>query len=189
MSDRGRPSIWTVGHGRRTLDELAGVFAAHAIDEAIDIRRYPASRHNPQFARGRLTVDLPAAGIGYRWSGDELGGRRRLDPAGPSEQVWHEASFRAFAQHLRRPEAQAALIELIARARVGERLSLMCAETLWWRCHRRLVADALVLSGIDVFHIIGTAAAVSHPLTHGALLDAEGLILYEATGIGRPPGA
>lgn len=189
MADRAEPSIWTVGHGRRSLDELAGLLAADATEEVIDVRRFPASRHNPQFARERLTVDLPATGMGYRWMGDALGGRRRLDPSTPSQQVWREASFRAFAQHLRRPEAQAAVAELVARAAAGERLSLMCAETLWWHCHRRLIADVLVLGGIDVFHIIGTAASVSHQLTPGALLDANGLVLYEVTGVDRAPVA
>jgi uncharacterized protein (DUF488 family) len=190
MADREERWIWTVGHGRQATDELTGVLRSHAIDEVVDIRRFPSSRRNPQFSHERLVLDLPAAGIGYRWSGDTLGGRRRLDPAGPPQDLWREASFRAFAQHLRTPEARSAVALLGARARARERLVVMCSETLWWRCHRRLVADALELSGIGVLHLVGTMVPTRHPLSPGARLDARGLILYEAAtsrAVERPP--
>ncbi len=155
----------SIGHG--TLD--AAGFVAHlraaGAASAADIRRYPASRLHPQFNEGAIGDSLRAAGLEYRWM-PELGGRRAAQPDSPNTAL-RNASFRGYADYMQSAEFSTALIELLMLAQ--DRPTIMfCAETLWWRCHRRLVADAIVLLyGGTVTHIVGAMRA-AHVVTPGA---------------------
>ena len=154
-------TLYTVGHGARSLDELAAVLSDGGVRRVADVRRYPGSRRHPQFGRDVLAVELPARGVEYEWRGDELGGRRR--PAEPTRHPeWRDAGFRGFADYMDTPEFASALDRLLADA-ANEPIAVMCAETLWWRCHRRLIADAAAARGADVVHLIGVGQRQSHP--------------------------
>lgn len=129
--------VFTVGHGRRPLEELVRLLAEHAITQLVDVRHYPRSRRNPQFNREALEGELPGRGIHYVWMGDDLGGFR---PGG--YQAWMETED--FRRGLARLEALAA----------RQTSAIMCAETVWFRCHRRFIARELVARGYRVTHIV-----------------------------------
>ena len=129
----------------------------------IDVRRYPAGRRQPHLSRERLAVDLPARGIGYEWWGEALGGRRQ--PSGDDSSGWRNPAFAAYAEHMATREFRDALATLEDRAQSGEALAIMCAETVWWRCHRRLIADALVGGGFVVEHLIDRVPGRPHRRT------------------------
>lgn len=156
--------VWTVGHGTRTTEELAALLRAAAVDVVIDVRRYPTGRRQPHLARVRLEVDLPRSGVGYEWWGEALGGRRSSPPVGTAPQRWRARGFAAYEAYMRTDTFQAALRALEARAEAGARLAVMCAETLWWRCHRRLIADALVTDGFPVSHLLDRPPGMAHRL-------------------------
>ena len=173
-----RPAIWTIGHGTRSKLELAALLHAAGIENLVDIRRFPGSHRNPQFSRERLAVELPAAGIDYEWRGDELGGRRALG-LGNRQTSWTNRAFRAYAAHMESADFRTALVVLEAETAAGRRLALMCAETLWWRCHRRLIADALMLDGFEVRHLIDHVPGQLHPLHPGVRRDDAGALVYD----------
>jgi uncharacterized protein (DUF488 family) len=156
----GRPLIRTIGHGTRTTAELASLLSAAGAKTVIDVRRYPTGRRQPHLSRERLTIDLRERGLGYEWWGEALGGRRST-PA-PTETRWRSPAFAAYSGYMFSQVFRDALAELEQRARAGEALALMCAETVWWRCHRRLIADALVLDGFAVEHLIDRVAGQPH---------------------------
>jgi uncharacterized protein (DUF488 family) len=168
--------LFSIGHG--TLD--ASAFSTHLraadIASAADIRRFPESRQNPQFGQAALTDSLRQAGIAYRPM-PELGGRRTARPDSPNTSL-RNASFRGYADFMQTPEFDTALLELLMLA--GDRPTVMfCAETLWWRCHRRLVADAVVLlHGGAVTHIVGAMKA-AHVITPGVRRDGGRLVYDE----------
>ena len=169
-----RSCISTIGHGTQT--EQAFVAAAREADLAaiVDIRAYPGSRHNPQFARNALQQWLPAQGVAYSWM-PALGGRRRPAPDSPHVAL-RNPSFRAYADHMQTGEFSSAVDELIT---FGGRIAVMCSETVWWRCHRRLLADHLELvRGIEVVHLMPGGRHSSHRLTAGARL-AGGRVAYD----------
>jgi uncharacterized protein (DUF488 family) len=166
-SKRG-PLVWTVGHGTRGTDGLAGLLTAAGATTVIDVRRYPAGRRQPRFARERLQVDLPALGISYEWWGEALGGRRPMPVPPPTESRWRSQGFIAYAAYMRSDAFCTALVALEARARAGEDLAVMCAETRWWRCHRRLIADALVFDGFRVRHLIDQPPGVDHQISEAS---------------------
>jgi uncharacterized protein (DUF488 family) len=155
-------AIWTVGHGTRTTDELATLLRDAGVETLIDVRRYPMGKRQPQFARERLAVELPTHGIRYEWWGKELGGRRTAAPGAEERTGWHNRAFAAYAEYMAGPEFRDALAVLEERARAGERVAIMCAETVWWRCHRRLIADALIRDGFEVEHLIDRAPGRPH---------------------------
>lgn len=159
--------VRTIGHGTRSTDALAALLREAGVETLIDVRRYPAGRRQPHLSRERLAVDLPARGIGYEWWGEALGGRRRASPGAPVATGWRNPAFAAYAEHMRTPAFRAALTDLEARASAGERLAVMCSETLWWRCHRRLIADALVSDGFVVEHLIDRVPGRPHPMPTG----------------------
>jgi uncharacterized protein (DUF488 family) len=191
--ERGdRPTIWTIGHGTRSMAELAGLLHAAGIEKLVDVRRFPGSHRNPQFSRDRLAMELPAAGIHYDWRGDELGGRRSLAP-GNLNTSWTNRAFRAYAGHMESVEFRTGLALLEAETAAGRRQALMCAETLWWRCHRRLIADALVLDGFEVRHLIDHMPGQPHRLHPGVRRDEAGVVVYDSVvldpySVGLPPG-
>jgi uncharacterized protein (DUF488 family) len=134
------------------------VLRAAGVERLADVRRYPASRRHPHLAREELASSLPARGVAYEWWGDPLGGRRKPKPPGETRHpAWREPAFRAYADHMDGDEFRAAFGALLDGARRVP-TAVMCAETVWWRCHRRLLADAAVLRGFEVLHLgIGDA--------------------------------
>ena len=156
-----REAIRTIGHGTRTTEDLAALLRAAGVTTVIDVRRYPLGRRQPHFAQGRLQVDLPARGIAYEAWSEELGGRR---PAPPSSFMthWRTPAFAAYAAYTTEPAFRNALAELERRADEGSAIAIMCAETLWWQCHRRLIANELVQDGFAVLHLIESAPGSVH---------------------------
>jgi uncharacterized protein (DUF488 family) len=159
---RRTPTIFTIGHSTRPIEEFIGLLRANGVEQLIDIRTIPKSRHNPQFNGEALGAALGAAGIGYTHL-KELGGLRhaRRDSVNLG---WRNASFRGFADYMQTPEFTAGLERAIRLAK-EKRSALMCAEAVPWRCHRSLVADALVVRGIRVENIIGVVRPEPHKLT------------------------
>lgn len=162
------PVVLTVGHSTRPLEEFIALLKTHAVTSLIDVRTVPRSRHNPQFNRDSLPVALEAAGISYVHVAG-LGGFRRTHP-GSVNMGWRNVSFRGFADYMQTAEFAENLAELIERA-ARERVALMCAEAVPWRCHRSLIADALVVRGIRVEEIISGARRQEHMLTSFARVD------------------
>jgi uncharacterized protein (DUF488 family) len=171
--------VYTIGHGTRSTQELAAVLREGGVTRLVDVRRLPGSRRHPHFSRAALETDLPAVGIAYDWRGEELGGRRtRAEITGPTRHpAWRNDSFRNYADYMDTDEFHSALARLEEDAG-REALAIMCAETLWWRCHRRLISDALAIHGHDVVHLIGAGQSQSHPL-HPALRVEEGRPVYD----------
>jgi uncharacterized protein (DUF488 family) len=171
--------IYTVGHSTRSFDELVALLRAHRIGQLIDIRTIPRSRRHPHFSREALEQRLPAASIGYRHQ-PALGGLRK--PRRDSVNgAWQNESFRGYADYMQTPAFQRAVDELIASADQPDApgTAIMCAEAVWWRCHRQLVADALVARGLTVRHILSANSAPEHRLTDFARVDG-GLVTYPA---------
>ncbi|MGH8739238.1 MAG: DUF488 family protein, partial [Burkholderiales bacterium] len=156
VAGKSGAAVFTIGHSTRSLEELIELLKAHAVACVVDVRTIPRSRTNPQFNRETLPRTLNAAGIGYQHM-PGLGGLRHARPDSPN-MGWHNASFRGFADYMQTAEFAAAVQALIERAN-GNRVALMCAEAVPWRCHRSLIADALSVRGIAVEHIIGRARA------------------------------
>jgi uncharacterized protein (DUF488 family) len=156
------PVILAVGHSTRPLAEFIALLQAHAVTRLVDVRTVPRSRHNPQFDRDTLPAALAEGGIDYEHVAG-LGGFRRTHP-GSVNTGWRNASFRGYADYMQTPEFAKHLAELIAQART-ERIALMCAEAVPWRCHRSLIADALVVHGLNVEEIISGTRRQAHRLT------------------------
>jgi uncharacterized protein (DUF488 family) len=165
-----------MGHSTRSLEELVGILSAHGIEHLADVRRFPGSRRLPQFTAEAMEPALAEAGISYGWYSG-LGGRRRPDPDSPNL-GWRNASFRAYADHMQGEEFASALFELLLVAE-GMRTAVMCAEVLWWRCHRRLISDLLVSLGGEVLHIQDAQAPSPHTLTAPAVVT-DGVLTYPA---------
>jgi uncharacterized protein (DUF488 family) len=144
------------------LDELLGLLRTHGVRQLADIRTVPRSRRHPQFAIEALSTSLPAAGIAYRHF-PHLGGLRKPRPDSTNT-AWQHAGFRGYADYMGTRDFDDALTALIAWSEAAP-TAIMCAEAVWWRCHRRLVADALVARGIEVRHIISAADPRPHVLT------------------------
>lgn len=160
-------TAFTIGHGTRTTEGLLEALRAAGARLLVDVRRFPGSRRHPHLARAALEASLPAAGIDYSWRGDALGGRRAAPDGATRHPAWRVDAFRHYADWMDGPEFQAALARLEADAAVTP-LAVMCAETLWWRCHRRLIADALVARGHRVLNIMGAGAPQEHRLNPAA---------------------
>ena len=163
-----QPLVLTVGHSTRLLAEFIALLAVHSVTRLIDVRTVPRSRHNPQFNRDTLPAALAADGIGYEHM-PALGGFRRTHPGSPNT-GWRNVSFRGFADYMQTPAFAEALVGLIEQA-TQERLVLMCAEAVPWRCHRSLIADALVAHGLRVEEIINGSRRQVHTLTPFATVD------------------
>jgi len=161
-SDKSPLTIFTIGHSTRPIAEIVGLLQANAVTQLIDIRTIPKSRHNPQFNSDALAASLRAAHIRYVHMKD-LGGLRhaRKDSINLG---WRNASFRGYADYMQTAEFASALDRAIELAKLGP-TALMCAEAVPWRCHRSLVADALVVRGIRVLEIVSAAAPKEHALT------------------------
>lgn len=169
--------IFTIGHGARSWEEFTSLLTAADISVLVDVRRYPQSRRHPHFSRERLEESLPCGGITYEWWGETLGGRRKGDGSHNRHVAWRNASFRSYAAHMETQEFRDSLLDLEERS-MSSRVAIMCAETLWWRCHRRLISDALVVDGRDVVHL-GLGQDRPHSLTPGARVESNGTLVYE----------
>lgn len=175
--------LLTVGHGTADGEELVELLTVAGVGLLVDVRRFPGSRRDPSVARDALSAHLPAAGIAYRWE-ERLGGRRRV-PAGDEGELdgwWRVEAFRAYAAYMRTETFRAGLDDLLALT--GEqRVAIMCSETLWWRCHRRLISDAASLLGeIPVRHLAHDGSQTLHVPSAGAR-SIDGRLYYpEQTG-------
>jgi uncharacterized protein (DUF488 family) len=170
--------IYTVGHGTRSIDELIDILRAVGVRRVEDVRAAPGSRRHPQFGRDALARALSDAGIDYA-SRRELGGFRTPRPDSPHTAI-RNRSFRGYADHMDGGEFREALRALEAIS-VTSVVAIMCAETLWWRCHRRMIADALVANGHEVVHLISPSARSRHEL-HPAARIADGRLVYDGGG-------
>src|SRR5689334_2361743 len=170
-------TIWTVGHSVRPLDEFLAVLGAYDIELVVDVRRFPGSRRLPQYASTALDASLAERGIAYWWL-PALGGRRRPDPDSPND-AWRHPAFRGYADYVASEEFAEGLFELLMMAE-GLRTVIMCAEVLWWRCHRRIISDVLVSLGAQVVHIRDARIAEPHRLAPPARV-VRGRLTYAGT--------
>jgi uncharacterized protein (DUF488 family) len=172
-------ALLTVGHSNRSLQEFLGLLAAHRVELLADIRTVPRSRHNPQFNRDALPSSLAAVGIAYLHL-PALGGLRHAHKNSINT-GWRNPSFRGFADYMQTAAFERALDELLSAAG-PRRTALMCAEAVPWRCHRSLVADALLARAFPVGHIMGPLPPVTHKLTPFAQV-VEGKVTYPTTSV------
>ena len=173
------PSIHSVGHGTRPIEEFVQVLRAAEVKTLADIRSAPGSRRHPQFGQAALAASLNAAGIEYVHLRG-LGGRRDAAPDSPNVALKVDA-FRGYADHMSTEEFAADYARLVAAAR-ERATAFMCAETLWWRCHRRLVSDRLMVDGWDVVHLLARGKSESHRLWDVARV-VDGRIVYDGGAI------
>ena len=173
--------LLTYGHGTDSAEHTVATLAGAGISSLVDIRTAPGSRRNPQFARAAMEEWLPEAGIAYRWE-KRLGGFRKPSADNP-DLAWHEDMFRGYAEHMRSAGFISAVDDVLAEATVAARASqvaVMCSESLWWRCHRRLLADfATVARGVEVRHLMHDRRVESHRPSLGLRLRGDGLLVYD----------
>ena len=169
--------LWTIGHSTHALDDFVALLRRHGIALLVDVRTVPRSRRHPWFATDALVATLPERGIAYEHAAG-LGGWRRTSERSPNG-AWRNASFRGYADYALTGEFAAALDELAARA-ADQRTAIMCSEALWWRCHRRLIADRVVAGGGAVWHIGADGRVGAHELAAFARVDADGRVRYPA---------
>lgn len=176
--------LFTIGHSTHTLARFVSLLDEHGVRVLADIRRYPGSRKHPQFNQDALPGELERAGIEYRWF-EALGGRRRKKTGGPSENVGlRNESFRNYADYMETVEFQNGAERLLSIAR-EKPLAYMCAEGLFWQCHRRLVSDYLLMRGEQVMNILPSGEARPHQLTAGAIVR-DGRLVYAAPDSDEP---
>jgi uncharacterized protein (DUF488 family) len=168
LEQSSRPVVLTIGHSTRPLADFIALLAAHSVSRLIDVRSVPHSRHNPQFNRDTLPGALEAAGIRYAHVAG-LGGFRHTHSGSPN-MGWRNESFRGFADYMQTTEFTKHIADLIELA-ASERAVLMCAEAVPWRCHRSLIADALLVRGVGAEEIISATHLQMHTLTPFAKVD------------------
>ncbi|MBW3578260.1 MAG: DUF488 domain-containing protein [Actinobacteria bacterium] len=174
--------LLTVGHGTLPSSDLAALLERADVDLLVDVRRYPASRRHPQFNHDVMAHWLGEAGIDYCHEPD-LGGRRRQPPRSRHIGLTHP-SFRGYADHMETGGWRRAVEQILAASRERD-VALLCAESLWWRCHRRLIADVAVLvHGVDVDHLFHDGRVESHRVTDAARVE-DGTVVYDV-GADRP---
>ncbi|HEY6737506.1 MAG TPA: DUF488 domain-containing protein [Actinopolymorphaceae bacterium] len=170
-------TLFTIGHGLLAYEELVNLLRAAEVTVLVDVRTAPGSRRNPDAARARLEQRLPADGIEYRWD-RRLGGWRKTGDDHQDTALRNRA-FAGYAVHMRSAEFAEAIDELLATA-AATPTAVMCAEQVWWRCHRRMIADFAVLArGFDVHHLMPEGRAQEHRLTDSARLRDDGLLVYD----------
>lgn len=181
--------LLTVGHGSADRTRLASLLSGAGIDLVVDVRRYPGSRTNPDVRREALERWLPEAGLDYRWE-PRLGGRRHVRAGEPEPDTWWTvAAFRAYAAYTRTAEFGAALDGVLAEA-ARRTTVVMCSENVWWRCHRRLIADVAVLGrGVPVCHLMPDGRLSPHRPADGARRLPDGHLIWDRAPDGRPAAA
>ncbi len=178
--------LFTVGHGALEASGLTDLLVGAGVSSLVDVRSFPGSRRHPQFARTALERSVPAAGVRYAWR-PALGGRRRPQP-GSTNLAWRNRSFQAYADYMATAPFLEALDELVADAAKDD-VVVMCAESLWWRCHRRLIADAAVLlRNAEVRHLFHGGHLQAHAPTPSGRVDPRGILVYDLGATQRGQG-
>jgi uncharacterized protein (DUF488 family) len=175
------PALLTFGHGRLSRDELAALLTDAGIERVVDVRRFPGSRANEAASRGEIPDLLDEIGLDYRWD-ERLGGRRHLgkeeDQASP-DTWWQVKAFRAYAAWTRSAEFRAAVPDLLSDV-ADARTAVMCSEAVWWRCHRRLISDVVLLAhGVPVEHLMHSGKLTPHRVSEGARLSPDGELIWD----------
>lgn len=170
--------MFTVGHSTRSVEQLINLLKQNGVDLLVDVRTMPRSRTNPQFNTDALPLALEPAGIGYLHL-KALGGLRGKAKEGSRNTAWRNDSFRNYADYAATPPFRDGLREL-ERLAERHRPAIMCAEAVWWRCHRRIIADYLLTNGVEVRHILSEAAPEPAKVTPGAKVEADGSLVYPA---------
>jgi uncharacterized protein (DUF488 family) len=173
------PTLFTIGHSTRSMEELMALLDRHGIRRLVDVRRFPGSRRYPQFNREAMALSLEAGGIEYRHA-PGLGGRRDAAASDSPNQGLRNAGFRAYADYMGTPAFQTELEVLEAEA-ADRPVAIMCAEAVPWRCHRNMISDALVARGGVVRHILGEGETEVHELHSAARADPAGRVTYPAS--------
>jgi uncharacterized protein (DUF488 family) len=157
--------LWTVGHSTRPIEDFIEALRSFEIEALADVRSFPGSRRYPQFNREQLKLELAEAGIEYLHL-PELGGRRNARPDSVNL-AWRNKMFRGYADYMETVEFRRGIARLLKVAGTG-RTAIMCAEAVWWRCHRSLISDYLKAKGVEVRHIMGAGKSEAHPFTSAA---------------------
>lgn len=177
MRERERiPTLWTIGHSNHALEVFLRLLVANNVQAVADVRRFPGSRRYPQFGRDALTKSLANAQIDYAHF-PELGGRRSPQKNSVNT-AWRLPAFRGYADYMDGPDFAAGIKRLLCLAST-KRTAIMCAEALWWQCHRGLIADHLKARGFCVIHILGPNKTQEHPFTSAARI-VNGTLSYSA---------
>ncbi|WP_029088778.1 DUF488 family protein [Brevibacterium album] len=173
-------TLFTVGHSSRSLEEFLGLLRESRIELIVDVRKLPGSARHPQFDRDGLAASLDAEGIGYRRAAG-LAGRRPVSRDVPFDvnAWWENRSFHNYADHALSEDFAQALAELRGRGGAS-RAAVMCSEAVWWRCHRRIIADHLLAAGDEVRHILGSGRVDAAELSRGARVGPDGIVTYPA---------
>lgn len=175
MESEENSQIWTIGHSTHPLDEFLNMLASFQIEQIVDIRSLPGSNKFPQFNKEALEKSLHQNGIQYFYL-SQLGGRRKVNPNSKNT-VWRNKSFRAYADYMETTEFKEGLAKL-KNLSSKKRTAIMCAEAVWWRCHRSMISDILKAQGWEVMHIMGVDKAKPHPYTQPAKI-VNGELRYE----------
>jgi uncharacterized protein (DUF488 family) len=163
--------IWTIGHSTRSIGEFFSLLTSFEIQVLVDVRTFPGSRRYPQFNKEQLRDSLVETGIDYQHFSD-LGGRRRAKPDSPN-MAWRNETFRGYADYMETDDFRKGIKRLLETAQ-ARRTAVMCAEAVWWRCHRSLISDYLKANGVEVVHIIDAGKSQEHPFTSAAqIFDGE----------------
>jgi uncharacterized protein (DUF488 family) len=171
--------VWTIGHSTRSIDDFVSLLKANGIRLVADVRSLPGSKRYPQFNKEKLVDSLGKVGIRYEHF-PELGGRRK--PRGDSRNTaWRNASFRAYADYMETEDFRNGIERLLDLAKQAGPTAIMCAEAVWWRCHRALISDYLKVHGIEVMHILDANKIELHPFTSAARV-LEGTLSYASEG-------
>ena len=168
--------IWTIGHSTQSIEEFTDLLQANQIGALADVRRFPGSRRYPQFRQEALAASLAQAEIEYQHF-PELGGRRRSVRVDSPNRAWRNAAFRGYADYMMTEAFRAGVERLLELAR-EKRTAIMCAEAVWWRCHRGMISDYLKAHGVKVSHIFSANKVQEHPYTSAANV-VEGKLSYE----------
>lgn len=174
--------FFTVGHSNRSLEDFVVLLTAARIERVVDVRTVPRSRTNPQFNKDRLPGSLGTAGISYEHLADLGGLRGKARGVTPAVNgFWSNESFHNYADYALSPQFHAGLQHLRDEGR-QRRCAIMCSEAVWWRCHRRIVADYLIAAGESVVHIMEEGRLEPARLTEGAVVQSDGTVVYPGTG-------
>jgi len=172
--------IWTIGHSTRATDEFISLLKKNDIKLLVDVRAWAGSKRYPQFNKDTLAESLTANGIRYEHF-PELGGKRKSKPDSRNT-AWRNASFRGYADYMETEQFQKGIERLLDVAAEAGPTAIMCAEAVWWRCHRSLIADYLKARGVEVLHILGANKVESHPYTSAARI-VNGELSYAADSL------
>jgi uncharacterized protein (DUF488 family) len=169
--------IWTVGHSTRKIDIFLSLLQENGIKVVADVRMYPGSKRHPQFGREALTNSLNEAGIRYEHF-PELGGRRKANPDSHNT-AWRNEAFRGYADYMETEDFRKGVERLIDLADQSGATAIMCAEAVWWHCHRSLISDYLKARGVEVIHILDRGKVEPHPFTSAARI-VHGQLSYDS---------